>query len=327
MTATIACVDVGQGDCTVAVDEDTGEGLLIDCRGGKHQQAVEELRHLGLTELREAIVSHTQLDHFGGVLDTLEQLADRFTGTLHFNQDSLMATPAVGDERKVAGQRLRALINRASEFGDRVRRAEDTAPPGTVGSLSWKVLAPSYAEVVAAIAKGDPNLASGIVLLKVGSDAAVIGGDAQLGTWERIAEHVPKAAVVRWPHHGGAIDDDPDAHTTLREILKPATVIVSVGARNGNGHPTGPFFAALGGRPGRLLCTQATPACVSGGGAGGVCAGTIRIRLGASDGPAVTTASPNHAAVVAAFGNGQCTTGRELNASPRAAAGPRAKAP
>lgn len=307
MIVTVSCVDVGQGDCTVAVDEDTGEGLLIDCRGGHSQHAVDELDDLGLTELRHAIVSHTQLDHFGGVLDTLEQLADRFTGTLHFNQDSLMAVPVVGDARKVAGQQLRALINRASEFGDRVKRAEDAAPPGAVGSLSWKLMAPSYADVLAAIANADPNLASGIVLLTVGSNAVVIGGDAQLATWERIAQDVPKAAVVRWPHHGGAIDADPEAHARLRELLQPAKVIVSVGARNKYGHPTKGFFEALGGRPGRLFCTQATPACVSGDGAGGVCAGSIRIRVGAAGVPTVTTATPNHAAVVAGFGNGQCT--------------------
>jgi competence protein ComEC len=308
MTVTIACVDVGQGDCTVAVDENTGEGLLIDCCGGKYQRAVDELRSLGLTELRDAIVSHTQQDHFGGVLDTLELLADRFTGTLHFNLDSFKAMPTAGEERRVAGQRLRALINRASEFGDRVRveRAEAPAPPGMVGSLSWELLAPSYAEILTAHTKGDPNLASGIVLLRVGSDAVVIGGDAQLAAWERVAEHIPKAAVVRWPHHGGAIDDDPDAHAKLRELLQPATVIVSVGARNGNGHPTRSFFAALGGRPGRLLCTQATPACVAGGGPGGVCAGTIRIRADGSGSPAVVPSPPDHAAVIAAFGNGQC---------------------
>jgi len=316
MTVTIACVDVGQGDCTVAVDEETGEGLLIDCRSGSHERAVEELQHLGLKELRDALVSHSQLDHFGGVLDTLERLAERFTGILYFNQDSLK--PA-GEEGKEAGRRLRALITRASELGDRVKRAEDTTPPATIGSLSWQLLAPNYHEVLNAVSKRDPNLASGIVLLTAGSHTAVIGGDAQLATWERIAERIPKGAVVRWPHHGGAIDAKADAHAKLRDLLRPATVIVSVGATNGNGHPTGAFFAALGGHPGRLLCTQATPACVTGGGAGGVCAGTIRIRIGNAGDPTITTTPTDHAAVIAAYGNGQCTrTRRPLSAQQHA---------
>jgi beta-lactamase superfamily II metal-dependent hydrolase len=307
MTATIACVDVGQGDCTVAVDDQTGEAILIDCRGGQHHLAVEELRRLGLTELRAAIVSHTQHDHFGGVLDALEELADRFTGTLHFNQDSLMATPVAGDERKVAGRKLRALIHRAREFGERVKRAEeDITAPGTVGSIHWELLAPTYDEILAAIEKGDPNLASGVVLIQVGDDDVLIGGDAQLITWERIADRLPKGSVVRWPHHGGALGRGADADARVLALLQPATVIVSVGAANGDGHPTGSFFAAVGGQPGRLLCTQATPACVAGGGPGGVCAGTIRIRADGSGSPAVVPSPPDHAAVIAAFGNGQC---------------------
>ena len=90
---TVACVDVGQGDATVAVDHLSGKAVLVDCRGGHHQIVVDELERLGFSELCDAIVTHTQLDHFGGVLDVLEALAERFTGTLRFNQDSFLATP------------------------------------------------------------------------------------------------------------------------------------------------------------------------------------------------------------------------------------------
>jgi competence protein ComEC len=308
MTATIACVDVGQGDCTVAVDDDTGEALLIDCRSGYHDDAVAELRRLKMRSLRTALVTHTHQDHFGGVLDVLETLAERFTGTLHFNHDSLMATPVAGEDRKIAGQKLRALINRASEFGDRVQRADEKIPPDNVGSLNWQLLAPRYQDILDAVSKGDPNLASGVVVLKVGRDSIIIGGDAQMPTWERIAAQLPKEAVFRWPHHGGALGSDQDAHVRLRELLSPSVVVVSVGANNTDGHPTEAFFAAVGGEPGRLLCTQATPACVASRGVGGVCGGTITIRADGHGNPRVTPAALDHASVIASFGNGQCTS-------------------
>jgi beta-lactamase superfamily II metal-dependent hydrolase len=307
MTATIACVDVGQGDCTVAVDDDTGEALLIDCRGGHHSEAITELSRLKMSQLRAALVTHTHQDHFGGVLDVLEELAERFTGTLHFNHDTLMVTPVAGEDRAIAGRKLRALINRASEFGDRVRRAEDQTPPGDVGCMTWQILAPNYQDVLDAVSKRNPNLASGVVVLKVGSDAIVIGGDAQMPTWERIATQVPKGAVFRWPHHGGILGSD-SAHARLRELVSPAIVVVSVGAANAEGHPTEAFFAAVGGKPGRLLCTQATPACVAGRGAGRVCAGTITIRADGRGNPTVTPAAHHHAGVIASLGNGQCTS-------------------
>lgn len=75
---------------------------------------------------------------------------------------------------------------------------------------------------------GDPNLASGVVLLQVGANQIVIGGDARLVTWERIAGRIPKGAVVRWPHHGGAIDSDPDAHNRLRELLHQCGTSMSI---------------------------------------------------------------------------------------------------
>jgi competence protein ComEC len=309
MTATLACIDVGQGDCTVAVDDDTGEGILIDCAEGQHDLAVAEMRRLGLTTLRTALVTHTHMDHFGAVLDVLEELADRFTGSLHFNQDSFMATPVAGADRKIAGRKLRALIHRAREFGSRVDRAEVTTAPGTAGSIRWELLAPTYEEILAALDLADPNLASGIVLLRVGTSAVVVGGDAQLSTWQRISDEVPRGSIVRWPHHGGSLGPEADADAKVLAILEPAVVVVSVGATNTHGHPTEAFFAAAGGRPGRLFCTEATPSCVAGAGPGGVCAGTIRIHLDESGAPAVVADSPDHPAAIAAFGNGRCTVG------------------
>jgi competence protein ComEC len=305
LSATIACVDVGQGDCTVAVDAETGEGLLIDCRGGRHRQAVDEFDRLGLTDLRAVIVSHSQADHFGGVLDVIEELQDRYTGTLYYNHDTFMATPVAGADRKAAGRKLRALLIRTREFGDRIARAELPAQ-GAIGSIVWRLLAPTYSDINEALITGDPNRASGVVLIEVGVSRAVIGGDAQLATWESIKEALPMGCVVRWPHHGGSLGPELDAHRTLWELLKPSVVLVSVGSTNSFGHPSTEFFAAARRYSTRLLCTQATSACVSKGRRGGVCAGSIRIVLDGENEPRVEPSAANHAAVIAAFGEGQC---------------------
>ncbi len=305
MSATVSCVDVGQGDCTVAVDTETGEGLLIDCREGRHHQAIDELDRLGLTDLRAVIVSHSQSDHFGGVLDVLEALRDRYTGTLYYNHDTFMAMPVAGPERVAAGRKLRALLIRVREFNDRVARAE-TPAQGSVGSVAWKLLAPTYTEIAEAVATGNPNLASVVVLLEVGVGRVLVGGDAPLGTWERIKDALPQGCVVRWPHHGGSLGPGPDAQRKLLDLLQPSAVLVSVGSTNRFGHPTSEFFTAVQAQPIRLLCTQATSACVLKGGPGAVCAGTIRIELDRAHEPRIEPNTPSHAEVIAAFGQGQC---------------------
>ena len=40
----IVFLNVGQGDCTIAVDHDVGEALLIDCPRGFDGPAVNEIR-------------------------------------------------------------------------------------------------------------------------------------------------------------------------------------------------------------------------------------------------------------------------------------------
>lgn len=307
MSATVSCVDVGQGDCTVVVD-DAGFGILIDCRDGEAGAAVSELRHLQCRDLSAVIVSHTHCDHFGGVLDVIEEVDDLFTGELYFNHDSFMAVPVAGPERGIAGKKLRALLNRAAELGEgRIQRAE-TPATGQAGEITWELLAPNYGEVQRAVAVGDANIASGVALLNVGNDAVVVGGDAQLPTWERIEPRVQNVSVARWPHHGGSLSaSDPVADERIMGMLNPSIVVVSVGAGNTHGHPTSAFFKAAKASPCTLMCTQATSTCVADGTSGRTCAETIRVRVGRHGAPPEAIPhAPDHSALIASFGNAQC---------------------
>lgn len=306
MGAVVSCVDVGQGDCVVAVDSDSGVGMLIDCPANQSQAALEELEHLNMVTLKDVIVTHSQMDHYGGVLDVIDELEDRWVGSLFTNHDTALAIPVIGKNHKGAGGRLRALNTRAREYGERLERAESTTRPRNVGSIFWTLLAPTYAEVSQAISKGDPNLASGVVQLEVGGDCLVVGGDAQMQTWERIASSVAKGAIVRWPHHGGSISSQAGNHGRLYSILRPREVIVSVGQSNRHGHPTSEFFDALRASPSRLICTQATKSCCASGESSGTCGGTIRIDLGGSSGYTVSPSPVEHDRTIRSFSEAKC---------------------
>jgi len=176
-----------------------------------------------------------------------------------------------------------------------------------LGELNWRILAPKHDEVLEAVAIGDPNRASAVILISAHHDHVLVGGDARLETWERIAGQIPLGTLCRWPHHGGNIGgaNALEAQQRLFEIARPSTVVVSVGAGNTYGHPSMAFFEARKENNARLLCTQATSSCVRGGGAGGRCAGSIRVSITAA-GNSVALDAKDHVAIVDSWGDAQC---------------------
>jgi competence protein ComEC len=302
--ATISFVDVGQGDCSVAVNS-FGEAIVIDCPRRRHEKALSELEARAYRQISVAIITHSDEDHAGGMLDLLEASREHFEGDLFFNCDSVLAIPVSGSEHKVAGMRRRALINRAREYGDRVKDAR-YGVGGSIGEISWKLMAPTVRELMDALADGDPNLASGVVLLSIDDFDTIIGGDAQLRTWERIKDELPKKATIRWPHHGGSISDrdHAEAQNRLFEILDPSRVIVSVGATNTHNHPFDAFFSARSAHGAHLICTEATAKCVTGG-HGGQCAGTVWLEF-LNGNFEVNVDAPNFETRIRSFGNAQC---------------------
>ena len=316
MPGTVVIVDVGQGDCTIAVDAETREALLVDCNEGHHNAAVQALEELKFSELRAAVVTHSHMDHVGGVLDVLEQLDDRFTGALYLNHDTLVAMPRFTDESDDNKTKVRAMLGRVYEYAGRVSRAQSDIGPQSLGTMRWAMLAPSYGQLVTAVAKGRPNLGSGIVLIESEGQQVVVGGDAQLETWQAL-EDPPNRPVVRWPHHGGHVSTSPDAHRLLLDLLDPTAVLVSVGAGNPYGHPADDFFLAVADHGSRLLCTQATSKCTAGA-AGRACAGSIRIDLLSGGEPQVTPSQLNHDTFIRSLGTAQCLVSEHANGAAEA---------
>ena len=110
-------VNVGQGDCTVVVDGPTKQALLIDCNSHFDLNAVAALNRLRFSELSAAVVTHSHLDHFGGVLDVPSRLEDRFTGVLYVNHDTILAMGGTGaDEPRAKTEYNGARQRRRTQF-------------------------------------------------------------------------------------------------------------------------------------------------------------------------------------------------------------------
>ena len=111
---TVRFVDVGQGDCTVAVDHGTGDALLIDCPKGGAKTAITALRDLGVDRLAVAIITHWHADHYGDVLT----VADHFgTPVIHYNCEGFEADRQTSKDAKLPT--LRRLAD--PEFGSNSR--------------------------------------------------------------------------------------------------------------------------------------------------------------------------------------------------------------
>src|SRR4051812_18689591 len=96
MDALITFLDVGQGDCTIAIDRARGEAILIDCPAGCSDEALKALRAEGARELSLVFVTHSDWDHIGGVFQAIMKIGAR---EVRFNLDSLLIENPATDSR------------------------------------------------------------------------------------------------------------------------------------------------------------------------------------------------------------------------------------
>lgn len=313
MPATVSVVSVGQGDCTIAVDEETKLALIIDCHADQAQIAFDELEKLGFSELKSAVVTHSHRDHIGGILEVLYLVGERFTGKIFYNHDTLLAMPRTAENENL----VRTFLTDAVKFKGRVRGAQSDLETQSFGRTTWKLVAPSHEQLSSAIVAGNANLASGVVVIASDGQHMIVGGDAQLDSWKAASGDLPREAVVRWPHHGGTVStarapgDKLADQLQLLDLLQPSDVLVSVGLDNRYGHPQDEFFQATQLRDLAPVCTQATPKC-TGDSPGVSCAGSITVELGTGIAPTITTERSNHSQFVETLAHPQC---RSMQAS------------
>jgi competence protein ComEC len=216
----VAC-DVGQGDALL-FPTGRGAGVLVDA--GPDVGAVDRcLDRLGVHTLPLVLLSHLDADHVGGLAGALDgrDVGVVATGTL---------SPA--DER---GDDLDRLVRRSD--GERA-----VLVPGdrrTVGPAAFEVLAPAPERATAAAEANDLSLViratvRGVRVLLTGdlgaeAEARLVAGGIDL-----------RADVLKVPHHGSG-DADPGFLAASGARL----ALVSVGADNTYGHPTGRLLAWL----------------------------------------------------------------------------------
>ena len=222
-------LDVGQGDA-ILLRTDGGRWVLFDAgpawRGGDAGRSTVlpyMLRRGG--SLEAFVLSHPHTDHVGGaatVLGSMRPLA---------YWDAAFAGGSEAYSLSLAAAKKRGIEWRRVHPGDSV----------LVDGVTLTFLAPDSSWTVGL---NDPNLASTIAVAQFGMVRFLLVGDAELEEEDWLLQHHRdelRADVLKVAHHGSSTSSS-DAFLAA---VDPDVAVISVGAGNKYGHPSGDVLRAL----------------------------------------------------------------------------------
>lgn len=229
----VAFLDVGQGDAILITAPNRNQ-ILID--GGPNKKVIRALgqampffdRSIDLI-----IATHPDLDHIGGLPDTLDR----------FEVFAYLAPAAVSES--AAYKTLQAKI--ALEEAQKIR-----AENGTKVTLDKSTVLEIFS---AGSEKDEGNAASIVAKLTYGDIDFLLTGDAPLALEEKLAYQVGadlQAEVLKVSHHGAKSSS---GETFLRKV-SPRFAVISAGAENRYGHPHQETLSRLGVTGAEVLQTK-----------------------------------------------------------------------
>jgi beta-lactamase superfamily II metal-dependent hydrolase len=297
----VSFVNVGFGDCTVLLDKADNQALVMDCPPWGVEAALSALEDCRLDTV---IVSHLDLDHYGGIT----QLMDRVGGCRVFR---MAPVASLNNEAKV---KIKAFVREVASY---LRLDATTGvvlsegDHGYLGAVRWQCLSPGLLQELEALVSTN-NRASVVLRLDLEGTRILVGSDADSVVWRDLIDRMPhelRAEVFRYPHHGSplAIGSGRAGLDELLHVIEPSHVILSVGERARYRHPRANVIEQLRAAHCRVLCTRSTSLCNNGERSDQPCAGTVSLEWT----PTVWSISPTmekHAVAVEALPTPACRT-------------------
>ena len=234
-------LDVGQGDSQlILLPAPGGRGasvsVLID-GGNPNGLAVAELAKLlpaGSRRIDLVIMTHPQLDHFGGFIEVLAT----------YDVGAFVGTGRTGTSGAY-GELQKAILDKQVPYvrvgaGDRIRYRDS----------ALAVLAPTPQQLVS----DELNDTAIVALLTHGGVRALFTGDIGAREEKDLAGAGAniRAQVLKVAHHGSRFSST----AAFLEAVQPAVAVIGVGAKNTYGHPTAQTLARLGAVGAQVLRTD-----------------------------------------------------------------------
>jgi hypothetical protein len=131
--------------------------------------------------------------------------------------------------------------------------------------VSLKVFSPRFGDNLQAVQEGDPNAASGVLVLAIEDKRIVFAGDSTIRQWQRIREARGRPVdceILSVAHHAGIVWNQPQELQWLyTEGVQPRCAIVSVTTSNTDNHPRPEVIQAITSTGATVVCTQITKRC------------------------------------------------------------------
>ena len=233
-------IDVGQGDA-IGIRTPHGSWILVDAgrawHGGDAGRSVVlpylARRRGGLVAF---ILSHPHTDHVGGASSVIAAMHPAHYFDAAFAGDADAYRASLVEARK------------AGTAWARVHPDDSLAVDGVM----LRFLAPDSSWTAGL---SDPNLASTIVLVRVGAVRILLVGDAERPEEDWLVARYGdslRADVLKVGHHGSSTSSG----GAFLDAVRPRLALVSVGLGNSYGHPSADVMATLAARGAQVLRTD-----------------------------------------------------------------------
>lgn len=266
-------VDVGQGTCQIVL---TGQrrAIVIDA-GSSPGSAIRILRLLRIETIELLILSHSHIDHSGGLATKRRRLQDEaVSGILVDYRGAIGRIAYVFDSDfrlRPVGQYLVKMVREGHLKKEQLLHFVASEKPYPLWISDNKVtriaaLSPLGGDHLLAFESQNPNASSAILELRHLSQKIIFAADSEFEQWREVyrlrGEKPLVCKALTMPHHGGLMKGTAeDLRWFCEDAVDSEIVVVSVGTINQHKHPREEVIRAMSLSGCEIVCTQITEKC------------------------------------------------------------------